>query len=632
LTGSAPLRFVASTARDFSRDYRSSRQSEVTVQRSWRFVLLVGCLWAIFVTLIYGLLNAPMLTPERFWSTVNPDQAMMIGFMSKKYGLATYLHDFVINSDPHVVKLYNPANQWLLYEMHLLLSESIPAAFFCLLVLFVFLYVACMFAITYGFTGSVVVAGFISLISTQWTPLAFAADAWGIGVIPTSRAAYFVLPLVPIVVFLSIRTYNCDRWSCIFLTYCLVGAVAILHPVTAYHLFATLCIVGLCVEFALNGNPFSGFFVRLLGFCVGAFPTLVSIAENRLYGLGPEMATGNRSGEILEAMKAVNPSYAIHLMPEALGQLPVSEIAKPAFVLALILFIATCTYCAARILVLRIKGREISPRTVKFLWIISYSSMIPILVTETVVSRPVLIPIVLCVLAGNALRTLADKPSYVENVLLTILCVSLLFSVVGSWAVNFALDQVDYPVRMFEQIRGIRIAWMIYLLYLALTLGCFWKVRRYRIGSIVLAGSYLLIFLWFYGGTWRAYHGALSQAASDRYDLCVWAKTRSNDRAAFAMMTGDPWKQAAEGIRFKACSGRSMLYSYDAINLMFTNAPQLIAARNRMKAIRSVRSSELSLADFMTEYGGDYVIVNRDEMKPNAYVAYENQTFAVIKK
>src|SRR5712692_1450453 len=204
----------------------------------WSSVIMAACVCATLALLGYAILDWPLLTPEKFWSSSHGDQGIIAVFMLKKYGYASFSRDFHFTVNPNAIRLYNPLNIWLLSQTYRLGGHSVPAAYFLLLVPFIFLYVCSMYLVIFQFTRSHLVSGFVSLISTQQIGLAFFADGWGIGTIQTSRAAYYVLPFVAVGLFLAVKSYASEKLGWVFLSSVLIGLSSVLHPVTGYHLIA----------------------------------------------------------------------------------------------------------------------------------------------------------------------------------------------------------------------------------------------------------------------------------------------------------------------------------------------------------------------------------------------------------
>src|SRR5256885_1739188 len=94
-----------------------------------RRVVLAALVWAAAVAVPSAIVNTPCLRPEQFWSSIHPDQAMMIGFMEKNHGMSDFSRDFVFNADPNLPKLYNPLNASMVYWMQRLVGGNLPLAF-----------------------------------------------------------------------------------------------------------------------------------------------------------------------------------------------------------------------------------------------------------------------------------------------------------------------------------------------------------------------------------------------------------------------------------------------------------------------------------------------------------------------
>jgi hypothetical protein len=85
-----------------------------------------------------------------------------------------------------------------------------------------------------------------------------------------------------------------------------------------------------------------------------------------------------------------------------------------------------------------------------------------------------------------------------------------------------------------------------------------------------------------------------------------------------------------DSIRLKAFTMRSMALSYDAINFVYTNPPQLIAADQRLKETLAVGDGSMPPSQFMRDYLIEYLVISADRAAPLDRVVYKNHTYAVL--
>ena len=602
---------------------------------SWRRVLAEATVWAMAVTLLYTLLNWPILEPAKFWGAIHPDQAMMVGFMQKIYGLAAYSRDFVFSTVPSPLPLYNPVNLWLLHLVCNLFGGNEAAAFLALLLGACLLYVAAAFTVIRFLTNSTLVAAFVSAISTQFAPAL--GDGWGISVIGASRANYYVMSIAVLAMGLHLWAARRDALPGVFLASFVIGVAAIIHPLTGCQLFGVLSTVGFLTDIWMRKAWARRLLMRGLGFALGAMPTIVTVVHNRPYGGGGGGPAD--AAAIFQGLQSVLPlEYC--LMPDILFLGPrQTAFVAPLTVFCLFLFLAGCLLCGLRLLRVRIQNQTLARDEIRKLWAVLFLSAMPVFISLNtlvgvwpLVGRVLPIGFVTLVLCVYFLQTWKRGSNSIDHVSLMVISVTLLFTVGASWAVNAFLDYIHYPLRVGEFLRGFKIAWMVIYLYLALVLTAprtvFWSSFS-RPAVAAVAAALFAIFLVKLGAQNSA---PMKPAQRDLYTLCQWAKQNTPADALFGTVLADAAETTVMSIKFKAYSQRSMVYSYDAQVLAWTDRKKLIEAKRRLDDIQVVRTHRLSLTGFMDRYSADYVIVeNPMRHATDVSVAYENPSFIVLR-
>ncbi len=613
-------------------------------------VIRLAFLWGTLIATGYAILNWPLLNPVKFWGLMHGDQNVLVTFMYKLFGDCSYSRDFVLQTAPQAASLNNPLNLWLLHQFYQITGHDIPASFLWLLLPFVFLYVFVMYLFCFGLSRSNWVSGIMASISTQHFCLAFNADCWGIGTIGTSRAAYYVLPFVVIGAITALLSLDAKRPLGVILAFVPVGLVACLHPVSAYHMFFIFSIVGMGVEIGRDLRWITRFLFRCFGFAIGAIPTIISVLQHRLYVPDTKAALIPAS-QLLEAMNIVNPTYWMHIMPYPCYEYIGSSVVGWAFDLPLAFFVSACIFALILIFWRRITNRPLAVQHKKMLWLLVYSSSFPTFywLTTGPIQQPEMadlkwhvLPIAMLfgAMILNAYRVWLNGPTKLDNYLLAVFTVALLFCVIGSWAINGILQALNYPVRFWEQLRGIRIALLVVYAWTALSMHA-QSDNGLKFGKVVVLSIWIVTFIVFVIQYSELTCAQPQPADVDLVHLCDWAKQNTAEDAVFAVLTHEShgsssesvfWDTSHENILFKACAKRSLAYSYDAIMFTVTQMSALVEAKNRMDAIYAVRKGSLPLSSFMKEYDVDYAIVSRSAVNASQDVAYTNSTFAVIRR
>ena len=613
-------------------------------------VLVTTLLCSLLFTFGVALLNKPILRPEKFWSMVDADQGMFTGYMLKKYHEVPYTKDFSFTIDPNIYQLYNPLEMFILYKSFLLFDHNTPAAFYFMLLMFSFVYFYFVFIVMYFFSDSLLIAGFMTLFSTAWRYMGFCADVWGMAVVQNARSAYYVLPMLALSMLVVLRTYQSDNSWKAFGAFCTVGLVAWMHPVTGYHWIAACWTIGLIHDIVLKRRYVFFSLVRILGLLAGSLPTLVSLVQNALFGMGKAHALEVPSRQILEASIVINPTYYCHVMPELLARfpLPLRALLVPSMEVGIIAGVAIFLYILIRLIRGAHEKLLLSPGNHRRLFIILYGITSILFVGFTALSNPVNMlstekglylsyAIVVCgfafVLVVNLLRILkSERPSTFDTLLLATMSFSLLFSVAGSWVINAILNYIDYPVRFFEQMRGIRIAYLVFLLWSASSLGYYFTSSR-RIG-VCLVVFLSLPALSFYAKSFQNMYREPSDKEVNFYATSNWIRNNTDASCLTALLIGDPWQTASEHARFKALAQRSMTYSYDCYQLAYTNASALVPARQRVDDITKDSKTPDGIAEYVKQYSPDYIVVAKDQVRADdlQHIVYENETYAVVQR
>jgi hypothetical protein len=210
--------------------------------------------------------------------------------------------------------------------------------------------------------------------------------------------------------------------------------------------------------------------------------------------------------------------------------------------------------------------------------------------------------------------------------MLVVFCASLLSSIVGAWAINWAMERADAPVRFLEQSRGLRVAFAVFWAYTALSLAAPGRARW------VVAAAWAAVFALFVAGEFRQIRAGPPALRRDLAELSDWARGSTPEDSVFVFVTRDAFETADENIFFKALARRGLAYSYDAAHLLFTRRDALPEAKSRMDAIADVRAGRLSLAELMRTRGIDFAVVNRGEVPAGAAVAHANETYCVVRR
>jgi hypothetical protein len=625
--------------------------SITTLGSSTRRIVTAALTASIIFAAGVALLNQPLLKPEKFWSAASSDQDMYMGYMLKKYGEVTYVKDFSFTASPNIYRLYNPLELFILYKTYLLFDRNFPAAFYSLLVLFSLIYFFCIFVATYYFSGSYFAAFLISLFSSAWRYMGFCADAWGMAVVQNARSAYYVLPILVISALVVFRAFESGKSWKNFGSFCTVGLVAWMHPVTGYHWIAVSWTIGLIYDLVMRRRYVYLSTIRILGILVGSLPTLFSLVQNKLFGIGSSFPVEASPHQILDATIRINPTFYCHVMPYVLTRFPrpLQPLLIPAFKVIIVAGALLFLYMIIRLVWASIKqGNPLRPE--RRLFIVLYVLVSLLFVGFTALSNPVdfftggiglygsyavFVFGVAFVLGANLFRMLkSDQPSVIDVLLLGIMSFSLLFSVAGSWMINFVLDQFNSPQRFWEQMRGIRIAYMVFLFWSASSLAfCLGSASLRRVG-FCLAVFFGLFTLGFYAKAIQTNYTEVTREDVNFFQMTDWVRCHTDSSCLTALLIGDPWQKASEHARFKVLAQRSMTFSYDCYQLMFTDLAAVIPARERMDAITKASETAHGVDGYLVQYGPDYVVVTKDQLQMNSVrnIVYQDETYAVVKR
>jgi len=620
------------------------------MKSSAKKVLIVALISSFLFTLCVAFLNEPVLKPAKFWSVVNADQSMSLGYMLKQFGEVHYAKDFSFTVDPNIYQLYNPLELSILHRTFLLFDKNIPATFYSLLLIFSFGYFLSIFIVTYFFSGSFLAAVIVSLFSSVWQYMGFCADAWGMAVVENARSAYYVLPLLVLSALFVIRTYESDNAKKIVGSFFTVGLVAWMHPVTGYHWAAVSWTIGLMYDIVMNRRFVFFSFLRIVGYFVGSLPTFISLIHNELFGVGSVHQAKFLPGQIWEASKIINPTYVCHVMPYVLGRFPrpLQPILVPGFKVIIIAGVLVLLYTLIR-LVRAGRKQSFSSLEHRRLFVVLYVVASILFVGFTAMSNPLtfltrgiglyvsfatLIAGISFVLVVNLIRIWnSERPSSFDTILLGIMSFSLLFSIAGSWVINVVLDQINYPQRFFEQMRGIRIAYLVFLIWSASSLTYFLASVSFRRIGFFLVALFGLLTLHFYARSFSDYHRAAAKEEVNFYEMSDWVRRNTDPNCLTAFLTGDPWQKASELAGFKALAQRSLTYSYDCYQLAYTAPDELVPALQRMDDVAKASQTPHGVEQYLVQYKPDYVVMTRDQLQMNSVqnIVYQNESYTVVR-
>lgn len=228
------------------------------------------------------------------------------------------------------------------------------------------------------------------------------------------------------------------------------------------------------------------------------------------------------------------------------------------------------------------------------------------------------------------IKKLNKKRLTTFSLLLSLIITStIILSIGGSWVINIMLDYLTYPIRVFEQIRGFRIIWLVFIIYFAISLNFILKEKKFKL-SLTLILPYLFILTIQYLYFWKTYHSPITARQDSFYTLCQWVEKNTKKDSLFAVLV-NPNTILTDNMRLKSCAKRSMVISFDAINLAYTSDQALILAKDRLEdMISGVQKNDSAF--IKQKYFPDYIVKTKESLRNDEYdqIKYANNLYAVL--